>query len=94
MYEQNALTYLFKEQPELLDEHVVLDQESGINVWYKNLYNEDVQQPAFVIHFAGCQLCTGFHPEKLGVCDNEYIRNYAEAAYRLAREAERHHIRR
>jgi hypothetical protein len=30
MYEQNALTYLFKEQPELLDEHVVLDQESDI----------------------------------------------------------------
>jgi hypothetical protein len=30
MYEQNALTYLFKEQPELLDEHVVLDKESDI----------------------------------------------------------------
>ncbi len=35
MDEQNALTHLFKEQPELLDEHVVLDRESGI-LFHKN----------------------------------------------------------
>ena len=25
------------------------------------------------------QMCTGFHPEKLGECATEFVRSYAEA---------------
>jgi hypothetical protein len=34
------------------------------------------------------------HLVSLGMCEEGYIRDDAGAAYRLAREAERHHMRR
>ena len=33
-----------------------------------------VDKPAFIVHFAGCSTCSGFHPERLGECDVEYLR--------------------
>ena len=83
MYEQNALTYLFMTEPALLD-RVRFEDAVTLNVWYKVLYSPDVPQPAMVVHFAGCQLCNGFHPEKLGECDTEFVRHYGEAVARLA----------
>ena len=82
MYEQNALTFLFKTEPALLD-RVRFEDAVTLNVWYRVLYDPAVPQPAFVVHFAGCQLCNGFHPEKLGECDTEFVRHYGEAAARL-----------
>ena len=39
-----------------------------------------VDNPAFIVHFAGCGMCSsGFHPERLGECDVEYIRIFAES---------------
>ncbi len=38
-----------------------------------------VDKPAFIVHFAGCSMCSGFHPERLGDCDVEYIRIFAES---------------
>lgn len=39
-----------------------------------------VDNPAFIVHFAGCGMCSsGFHPEHLGECDVEYIRIFAES---------------
>jgi hypothetical protein len=83
MYEQNPLTYLFMTEPALL-ERVRFEDAVTLNVWYKVLYSPDVPQPALVVHFAGCQLCNGFHPEKLGECDTEFVRHYGEAVARLA----------
>ena len=83
MYEQNPLTYLFMTEPSLL-ERVRFEDAVTLNVWYKVLYSPDVPQPALVVHFAGCQLCNGFHPEKLGECDTEFVRHYGEAVARLA----------
>lgn len=54
-----------------------------INCWYKDLDSPQVKHPPFVVHFAGCQMCTGYHPEKLGECDTEFVRSYAEALVRL-----------
>ena len=30
-----------------------------INCWYKDLDEPFIQYPPFVIHYAGCQMCTG-----------------------------------
>lgn len=87
MYEQNVLTYLFKTDPARWLPKVRFEDALSMNVWYKKLYEPDVEQPAFIVHFAGCQVCNGFHPEKLGVCDAEYVRNYAESVVRLERAA-------
>ena len=39
-----------------------------------------MDNPAFIVHFAGCGMCSsGFHPERLGECDVEYIRIFAES---------------
>ena len=54
-----------------------------INCWYKDLDSPQVKHPPFVVHFAGCQMCTGYHPEKLGECATEFVRSYAEALVRL-----------
>ena len=85
MYEQNVLTYLFKTDPAKWLPKVRFEDALSMNVWYKKVYEPDVEQPAFIVHFAGCQVCNGFHPEKLGVCDAEYVRNYAESVVRLER---------
>ena len=79
MYEQNPLTFLFKSRPEeFLDSHVRWEDALTMNVWYKKRLEPDVPQPPFVVHFAGCQLCNGFHPEKLGECDGLFLGHYAE----------------
>ena len=85
MYEQNVLTYLFKSDPAKWLAKVRFEDALSMNVWYKKVYEPDVEQPAFIVHFAGCQVCNGFHPERLGECDAEYVRNYAESVLRLER---------
>ncbi len=85
---------------------------------YKDLDSPQVKHPPFVVHFAGCQvcspslaclpcipqslksfigqlctpnhhcvlalqMCTGFHPEKLGECATEFVHSYAEALMRF-----------
>ena len=86
MYEQNPLTLLFKERPdEFLGAHVRWEDALTMNVWYKKRFEPDVPQPPFVVHFAGCQLCNGFHPEKLGECDGLFLGHYAESVARLDR---------
>ncbi len=89
MYEQNVLTYLFKTDPARWLPKVRFEDALSMNVWYKLLYEPYVEQPAFIVHFAGCQVCNGFHPEKLGVCDAEYVRNYAESVVRLEKAAKK-----
>lgn len=89
MYEQNVLTYLFKTDPGRWLPKVRFEDALSMNVWYKKVYEPDVEQPAFIVHFAGCQVCNGFHPEKLGECDAEYVRNYAESVVRLERAAKK-----
>ena len=84
MYEQNPLTFLFKSRPEeFLERHVRWEDALTMNVWYKKRLEPDVPQPPFVVHFAGCQLCNGFHPEKLGECDGLFLGHYAESVVRL-----------
>ena len=48
-----------------------------------------VDNPAFIVHFAGCSTCSGFHPERLGDCDTEYIRTFSESWKHLASAAQR-----
>lgn len=95
MYEQNPLTFLFKSRPEeFLGQHVRWEDALTMNVWYKKRHDPDVPQPPFVVHFAGCQLCNGFHPEKLGECDSMFLGHYAESVVRLdgaMREKEKRH---
>ena len=48
-----------------------------------------VDKPAFIVHFAGCSMCSGFHPERLGDCDVEYIRIFAESFEHVIRTAQK-----
>ena len=54
-----------------------------LNCWYKDVHLPHIPQPPFVIHFAGCQLCTGFHPERLGECERELVREYTDTHSQL-----------
>eukprot|EP00884_Botryococcus_braunii_P003810 jgi/Botrbrau1/1342/Bobra.0063s0053.1 len=76
LFDQTALGYLLKTKPSLMSK-VRLENDFCINCWYKDIYSPQVTWPPFIVHFAGCQLCSGFHPEKLGVCGSEFLRLYA-----------------
>ncbi|BDA50038.1 probable glycosyltransferase 3 [Coccomyxa sp. Obi] len=82
MYEQNMLVWRLMNEPDIMAK---MHFEHGfcINCWYKDLDSPQVKHPPFVVHFAGCQMCTGYHPEKLGECATEFVRSYAEALVRL-----------
>ncbi len=43
-----------------------------------------VAKPAFIVHFAGCSMCSGFHADRLGDCDAQFLKTYAEAFGRLS----------
>ena len=66
--------------------HVARD---GVVCRWKDVDSPWVDKPAFIVHFAGCSTCSGFHPERLGDCDVEYIRIYAESFGHLRDEAQR-----
>ncbi|CAL8464438.1 g3973 [Coccomyxa elongata] len=89
LYEQNVLTFLFYTKPELLD-MVIFDISSyGLNCWWKDVDKPWVDKPAFIVHFAGCSMCSGFHPERLGDCDVEYIRIFAESFGHVIKTAQK-----
>ncbi|KAK9903381.1 hypothetical protein WJX75_004474 [Coccomyxa subellipsoidea] len=88
-YEQNVLAFLFYTKPQLLD-MVFLDASAyGLNCWWKDVNKPWVDKPAFIVHFAGCSMCSGFHPERLGDCDVEYIRIFAESFEHVIRTAQK-----
>ncbi len=51
-----------------------------------------VAKPAFIVHFAGCSMCSGFHADRLGECDAQFLKTYAEAFGRLSKEATQLHL--
>ena len=82
MFEQNAAVYVLMQTPELMA-NVFFEHDYCINCWYKDLDSPLILQPAFVVHFAGCQMCSGLHAEKIGACAAIYVRMFAEAFARL-----------
>jgi hypothetical protein len=46
---------------------------------WKDINQTFVDNPAFIVHYAGCSTCSGFHPERLGDCDTEYLRVFQES---------------
>ena len=46
-----------------------------------------VSKPAFIVHFAGCAMCSGFHADRLGDCDAQFLKTYADAFKRLSKVA-------
>ena len=82
MFEQNAAVYVLMQQPTLMS-NVYFEHSYCINCWYKDLDSPLIRQPAFIVHFAGCQLCSGLHAEKIGPCAAIFVRMFAEAFSRL-----------
>lgn len=89
MFEQNAAVYVLMQSPASMA-NVYFEHSYCINCWYKDLDSPLIVQPAFVIHYAGCQMCSGLHTEKLGACAAIYVRTFAEAFSRLVSLAELH----
>lgn len=56
---------------------------------WKDVDKPWVDKPAFIVHFAGCSMCSGFHPERLGDCDVEYIRIFAESFGHVIKTAQK-----
>lgn len=55
---------------------------------WKHMNQTWVDNPAFIVHFAGCGTCSGFHPERLGDCDVEYVKTFAESFQHLREHAQ------
>lgn len=59
---------------------------------WKDVDSPHVAKPAFIVHFAGCSMCSGFHADRLGECDAQFLKTYAEAFGRLSKEATQLHL--
>jgi hypothetical protein len=47
------------------DVQMYLEASYCINCWYKDLDEDFIKYPPFVVHYAGCQMCTGYHQDKV-----------------------------
>jgi hypothetical protein len=59
---------------------------------WKDVNKPWVDNPAFIVHYAGCSMCNSWHPERLGECDVEYIRIFTESFGRLIDTAREYNL--
>lgn len=84
--DQNAITYVLKQEWEEHQSHVLLvNKQYCLNCYWRDLLNGDLKSDDtkvnFINHFSGCQLCTQQNKEgDYGVCEAEYTKSYEYAS--------------
>ena len=66
-------------QQQRLLPRVRFENQFCLNCWWGDLAQPWVRQPPFIVHYAGCQLCSGVSPQELNACEGSFRDAYVQS---------------